>query len=88
MKEHEYDENGYPVDLSYLECDLPKLLKDSIEQFKKGEERIARGENYLQLDLDYGELMSNINIVEYAGLISERQAWYLREKYLGITKDW
>lgn len=43
MNDQEYDENGYPVDLSYLECDLPPLLKDSLEQFKRGQEKVNQG---------------------------------------------
>ncbi|MBP0954429.1 MAG: hypothetical protein J6M90_02145 [Oscillospiraceae bacterium] len=74
-------------DRSYLEYELPELLKDSIEKMKKTWERLDAGIPDMAWDGDYCELQSNINICEVAQLISSEQAWYLREKYLRMEKD-
>lgn len=37
--------------------------------------------------LDWCVLNSNINIFEVEGIISSEQAWYLREKYLGMKSE-
>ena len=60
---NEYDENGYPIDKEYLECDLPKFLVDSIEQLKVSWDKHMRGESSCWDD-DYCELQSNINVAE------------------------
>ena len=48
---------------------------------------IKKGEEYWMLDCDWMELNSSINVAENNGSISSTQAWYLREKYLGMTKE-
>ena len=37
-------------------------------------------------DCYYCELQSDINVAEVEQIITSEQAWYLRRKYLGITK--
>ncbi len=87
MNNIEYDENtGLPKDKSYLECGLPSFLQESVEQMKVAWEKYEKGIPYMQLDCDFCELQSNINIAETEQLITPEQAWYLREKYLGIER--
>lgn len=82
-----YDpETGKPVDKSYLECDLPAYLQESLERMKECNAKLAQGEEYLRWDCDYMALQSDINCAEVDGEISEEQAWYLRERYLGMNR--
>lgn len=84
---NEYDEaTGLPIDKSYLECNLPDLLIESIERMKIAWEKYDNGERS-DWDCDYCELQSNINIAEVEQLISSEQAWYLREKYLRMCGE-
>ena len=78
-------ETGLPIDESYLECDLPKYLQESIEQMRNGWIKKETGE-YYHWDLDYQELNADIGTAEYFGEISPRQANYLRKKYLKMTE--
>ena len=80
------EKTGLPMDRSYLECDLPLYLKESIDRMKAAWELIDRGETYLRWDCDFCELQSDINTAEMGGLINEDQAWYLRETYLCIER--
>ena len=83
----EYDLNtGLPKDKSYLECGLPEFLQESIKIMKKAWERLDSGEKYLHWDGDYCNLQSDINSAEVNQIISEEQAWYLREKYLRMER--
>ena len=85
---NEYDpETGLPTDKTYLECDLPGLLPSLIEQMQASWNRLDRGEEDLLWDCYYCELQSTINSYEVNDLISEEQAWYLREKYLGMERS-
>lgn len=79
--------NGLPEDDSYLECGLPDFLNESIQAFVEGCNKSKNGENYSKLDCDFCLLQSDINVAEVEQLISSKQAWYLREKYLGISKE-
>lgn len=84
---NEYDEaTGLPIDKSYLECNLPDLLIESIERMKIAWGKYDNGKRS-DWDCDYCELQSNINIAEVEQLISSEQAWYLREKYLRMSRD-
>jgi hypothetical protein len=65
----------------FWEDHLPGWLKDSIRQYRELE-------NTSLWDCGYCGLQSDINVAEVEQLISPEQAWYLREKYLGLTKDW
>ena len=71
----------------YMEYGLPKLLELSIQKYKNGLKLLEDGVDYTLWDCDYCELQSNINIAEVENMISSDQAWYLREKYLGIKKE-
>lgn len=83
-----YDkETGLPKDKSYLECELPPILQESLEQMKTAWKRLDAGESYLNWDCDYCNLQSDINSAEVNGIITEEQAWYLREKYLRIERS-
>ena len=86
-KKELFDENGYPMNKSFMEIDLPQSLKDALEKYKNGQKKIKKGEEYWMLDCDWMELNSSINVAENDGSISSTQAWYLREKYLGMTKE-
>lgn len=81
------DENGYPLDKRYLEVGLPSMLQESIDKMKITNQLIKEGKQCLDWDCDWCELNSNINIFEVEGIISSEQAWYLREKYLGMRKE-
>ncbi len=81
------DESGLPYDKSYLECGLPDFLQASVNGMRIAWERIDRGEKYLRWDCDYCTLQSDINNAEVNQLISEKQAWYLREKYLRMERN-
>lgn len=84
---NEYDETtGLPLDKNYLECNLPPLLTDSIERLQKSWLKHDKGE-ISTWDDDYCELQSNINICETGNIITTEQAWYLREKYLRISRN-
>lgn len=82
-----YDsKTGLPTDKSYLECGLPDFLVEFIEAMKNAWEKLDHGEEYLHWDCDYCSLQSDINSAEVNQIISEEQAWYLREKYLGLER--
>ncbi len=72
---------------SYLEYELPEMLRDSIEKMKKTWAELDAGIHNMVWDGDYCELQSNINICEVEQLISSEQAWYLREKYLRVKRE-
>ena len=78
---------GLPTDTSYLECSLPEFLQESIEQMKRAWNMLDRGEKYLHWDCDYCNLQADINNAEVNLIISEEQAWYLREKYLRLERN-
>lgn len=80
INKDDYDEiTGLPKDKSYLEADLPAFLLTSIEQYINSPDNIW--------DCRYCELQSDINVAEVDLQITSEQAWYLREKYLGIKKE-
>lgn len=62
----------------YLEINLPEYLKEDIENLQEG----RRQNMDLRLDGLYNEVQSSINIAFYSGIIDEKQADYLRRKYL------
>lgn len=86
--EQEYDvQTGLPLDKSYLEWGLPASLQEALEKMKTAWEKIDNGIDYLRWDCDYCELQSEINCAEVCSIISEEQAWYLREKYLRLERQ-
>ena len=64
-----------------LGCTMEDIMQaaDSNNHYEAGE--------YLRYDCDYCELQSDINTAEVGGEISPDQAWYLRNKYLGIRRE-
>lgn len=82
-----YDDEGRPIDKSYLECGLPQYLYDSINQMKKTWEILDSGKRNNTYDLDFCELQADINRAENDEVISSEQAWYLREKYLRMIRE-
>ncbi len=86
--DEEYDsESGLPKDKSYLECGLPAFLTESIRAMQEAWDKLDRGEEYNLWDCDYCCLQSDINNAEVNSIISSEQAWYLREKYLGLKRE-
>lgn len=77
---------GLPIDPSYFECDLPSFLSLSIEAMNKAQQKIKNGEEYYDWDCDFCDLQSSINVAETEQIISPAQAWFLREKYLGMER--
>lgn len=86
LLEPDYDTNGKPVDISYLECILPAFLKESLSTYKDAMEKQQNGDVVTLMDCYYCELQSDINSAEINNIISAEQAWYLREKYLGLER--
>lgn len=74
--------DGLPEDQSYLECDLPPDLQKAIDDYTNG---MDEGSNFM--DCLWGELYGSINSNYWEGAITERQAEYLRSKYLGLQND-
>ena len=72
---------------NHYEAGLPAYLCTSLNKMKAAVKKIENGEEYLRYDCDYCELQSDINTAEVGGEISPDQAWYLRNKYLGIKKE-
>ena len=65
--------------INLFELTLPKYLKNDIEAFEEG----IRTKSTL-LDCLWGEVYGSINSAFYDNEISEKQAAYLRKKYLGL----
>lgn len=83
-----YDtETNHPINKGYLECGLPPYLKLSLENMKKSWKIEDSGQRDLHWDLCWGELNADINSAEVDGVISEEQAWYLRETYLRMERS-
>lgn len=80
------DENGKPLDKTYLEHNLPENLAKSVERMKIVWKLIDADEKPSECDMDWCELNADINIAENNDDISSEQAWYLREKYLRMQK--
>lgn len=65
---------------NYLECGLPAWLTESIQTYENGKDSSV-------WDCLYCELQSDINVAEVEQYITPEQAWFLREKYLGLRKE-
>lgn len=76
------DENGFDIDSS-----LPQMLQDSIKAFLIGKAKYESNGGYYQFDMDFCDLQTDINVAEVEQMISPKEAWKLREKYLGITQE-
>lgn len=61
----------------YLEIDLPHYLQEDLDRLIEG-----RKTNHFALDALYNEVQSSINIAYYDRRIDEKQANFLRKKYL------
>ena len=71
--------DGKPEIKTYLETGLTESLQMAIDDYQQGEK-----ENILHLDCLWSELYGSINADLWAGIITDEQARYLRDKYLGI----
>lgn len=80
-------ESRKPTDKNYLECNLPLFLQRSIADFTNAIEQHKQGFKLTFWDCYYCELQSDINSAEVNGTITSEQAWYLREKYLGLGRN-
>lgn len=65
---------------NYFECGLPEWLSESIQNYESDKDSSI-------LDCLYCELQSDINVAEVEQIITSEQAWFLREKYLGLRKE-
>ncbi|MCR4781817.1 MAG: hypothetical protein K5851_03630 [Lachnospiraceae bacterium] len=65
---------------NYNEYGLPDFLIRSIREYEEKKDTSLR-------DCVYSELQSDINVCETESIIPPSQAWYLRNKYLGIFKE-
>ena len=66
-------------EIEYYEINLPAYLQLSLDTLKYDER-----ENLLDCIED--DLYGSINSAEVDGEISSDHAWYLRERYLGLTR--
>lgn len=71
--------DGKPNRKMYLETELSGSIQKAIKEYLQGEK-----EQVLHLDCLWDELYGAINADLWSGLITEEQAGYLREKYLGL----
>ncbi len=71
--------DGKPNRKTYLETGLSESIQKAIKDYLQGEKELV-----LHLDCLWDELYGAINSNLWAGLITEEQAGYLREKYLGL----
>ena len=72
------------MDQSWFESNLPEYLQISLDRFKIGQQKIANNEPYWNYDIDFCELQSSINVAQVEQKITDEQATYFREKYLGM----
>ncbi|MDW2797214.1 helix-turn-helix transcriptional regulator [Clostridium boliviensis] len=72
--------DGKPNIKTYLETGLSGNIQKAIKEYLQGEK-----EQVLHLDCLWGELYGAINADLWAGSITQQQASYLREKYLGLA---
>lgn len=68
------------MEKNYNEYGLPDWLEESVKAY-------INNKNEMIEDCLYCELQADINVAEVEELITSEQAWYLREKYLGIGKE-
>lgn len=73
--------DGKPNRKTYLETGLSESIQKAIKDYLQGEK-----EQVLHLDCLWDELYGTINSNLWAGLITEEQAGYLRNKYLGLDQ--
>lgn len=71
--------DGKPNSKTYLETELSGSIQKAIKEYLQGEK-----EQVLHLDCLWDELYGAINADLWSDLITEEQAVYLREKYLGL----
>ena len=65
---------------------LPPYLKISLENMIKSWELVDSGQKDLHWDLCWCELNADINAAEVDGLLTNDEAWSLREKYLRMNR--
>lgn len=70
-----------------MDKSLPEDLKQSIFEMEKEWEKKDRGEEDYRFEGAWYNLANDLNVAELSKQISSEEAWYLREKYLGIIKD-
>lgn len=74
--------DGKPLDKTYLEKNLPMYVQHDIDALIIGEKN-----KVLHLDCLHNELYGSINSALWDDEITQEQASYLREKYLGLTNE-
>lgn len=79
--------NGNIYETSEETENIPECLVEYIEKMKLAWKKKDNKEFYDMWDCDFCELQSEINVAEIEGVISNEFAWYLREKYLRITRS-
>lgn len=77
----QFNQDGKPVDKTYLEKNLPAYVQHDIDALI-----IGKKNKVLHLDCLYNEVYGSINSALWDDEITLDQAEYLREKYLGFTK--
>ncbi len=87
MKTHIDIMTGKPIDTMYLEKGLPPFLEESLSKWKEVLPTLDTDKCPTDWDCSFCELQSCINVAEVEQVITTEQAWYLRQKYLGISKE-
>lgn len=75
MNNSSMESEALVMENNYLEIDLPKELKESIDNY-------TLHKNTSSWDIFYCELQADINFYEVEQIITSKQANYLRDKYL------
>lgn len=68
--------------LEMYEVNLPTYLQEDLDILKKSDPRTC-----ISYDVYLDMLYSSINSAEVDDEITVEQAWYLREKYLGMERE-
>lgn len=69
-------------DLDMYEVNLPSYLQEDLDVLKS-----ANPKTCISYDMYWDLLYSSINCAEVDDEITTAQAWYLREKYLGLRRE-
>lgn len=69
-------------EIEIFEQCLPQFLQDDINALVEGERT-----NSTLLDCLYCEVQASINVAFYGGMITEKEADFLRKKYLGLERQ-
>lgn len=73
-------------DQNCLENDLPSWLQKEVDAMKRSWEIEDSGERDMQWDTIWCELNADVNYAEIEGIITQKQADYLRQRVLRMKR--